>query len=148
MANINIHYNGLTGQRYNLTIDNGQTMTQLRAAIASNEQLGVANYENVSLLADISKSYVNNASDTLASIGAVTGSIFICKTLSTGTKQAKQEAKLAVATEKRHGDGVTSAAFYRTLKTADVNDLPTKYSGNNVVNNANSGGLKNGRPWS
>ena len=58
MANINIHYNGLTGQRYNLTIDNGQTMTQLRAAIASNEQLGVANYENVSLLADISKSYV------------------------------------------------------------------------------------------
>ena len=91
---------------------------------------------------------VNNASDTLASIGAVTGSIFICKTLSTGTKQAKQEAKLAVATEKRQADGDTTAAFYRTLKTADVNDLPTKYSGNNVVNNANSGGLKNGRPWS
>ena len=64
------------------------------------------------------------------------------------TKQAKQEAKLALATEKRQAYGDTTAAFYRTLKTASVNDLPTKYSGNNVVDNANSGGLKNGRPWS
>ena len=147
MANINIHYHGLTGQKYSLTIDNGQTLTQLRAAIATNEGLGVANYENVALLSDISKNYNNNASSTLASIGAVTGSIFICKTLSTGTKQAKQEAKLAVAEEKRQADGDTTAIFYRPLNTATINDLPTKYSGNNVTNNTNSGGLRNGRPY-
>ena len=148
MANINIKYHGLTGQKYSLTIDNGQTLTQLRTAIASNEGLAVGNYENVALLSDISKNFVNNASDTLATIGAVTDSIFICKTLSTGTKQAKQEAKLAVATEKKQADGDTSAQFYRAKNTASVNDLPTKYSGNNVVDNANSGGLKNSRPWS
>ena len=148
MANIDIHYHGLTGQKYNLTIDNGQTMTQLRAAIATNEQLALANYENVALLSDISKSFVDNPTDTLATVGAVTGSIFICKTLSTGTKQAKQEAKLAVAEEKRKADGDTSAQFYRALNTANINDLPTKYSGNNVVDNTNSGGLKDGRPFS
>lgn len=148
MANINIKYCGLTGQKYSLTINDSQTVTQLRTAIASNEGLAASNYENVALLSDVSKNYVNNPSDTLASIGAVADSIFICKSLTTGTKQAKQEAKLAIATEKRQADGDTNASFYRALNTADVNDLPTKYSGNNLTDNANSGGLKNGRPWS
>ena len=74
------------------------------------------------------------------------------------TKQAKQEAKLAKATAKRQGkvvarDGTISGSvdstkpYYRTNNVLDISELPTKYSGNTVVNNLNSGGLVVGRPW-
>ena len=55
------------------------------------------------------------------------------------TKQARQEAKLALATTKRAASGRRS--------TLNINDLPTKYSGNTLVNNPNTGGLVEGRPW-
>jgi hypothetical protein len=41
-----------------------------------------------------------------------------------------------------------SAPFYRTLNILDISELPTKYSGNTVVDNINQGGLVQGRPWS
>lgn len=74
------------------------------------------------------------------------------------TKQLKQEGKLAIAELKRQGytlniDGTvdsgpdTSAPFYRTLNVLDIDLLPTKYSGNAIVDNANVGGLVAGRPW-
>lgn len=56
------------------------------------------------------------------------------------TKQAKQEAKLALASTDRASTGRRSYL--------NINDLPTKYSGNLVVDNPNSGGLVQGRPWS
>ena len=56
------------------------------------------------------------------------------------TKQAKQEAKLALAATNRAADGYTRA-------TLDSSQLPTLYSGNSVVDNANTGGLVIGRPW-
>jgi hypothetical protein len=56
------------------------------------------------------------------------------------TKQAKQAAKLALATTERVATGRRS--------TLTINDLPTKYSGNTIVDNANAGGLRLGRPWS
>lgn len=58
------------------------------------------------------------------------------------TKQAKQQAKLAAAATKR----ANSTPVRRN--TLDINKLPTKYSGNNVVDNPNLGGLITGRPWS
>ena len=63
------------------------------------------------------------------------------------TKQAKQEAKLAAAETKRTAGGNTAAVAYRTLHTLDINLLPTKYSGNNLIDNPNAGGLQLGRPW-
>ena len=57
------------------------------------------------------------------------------------TKQAKQAAKLVLAQTKRQGSG----NGHRTLNTADVNKLPTKYSGNTTVDNP--GTLTQGRPW-
>lgn len=74
------------------------------------------------------------------------------------TKQAKQEAKLNVAQAKRQGkvvarDGTisgnkdTSKPYYRPLNTLDISELPTKYSGNSLINNPNSAGLIQGRPW-
>jgi hypothetical protein len=56
------------------------------------------------------------------------------------TKQARQAAKLALATTERAARGRRS--------TLTINDLPTKYSGNTIVDNANAGGLRLGRPWS
>jgi len=74
------------------------------------------------------------------------------------TKAAKQAAKLDIAQLKRKGytlndDGSiasgpdTSAVFYRVNNTYDLNLLPTQYSGDAIVDNANTDGLLDGRPW-
>ena len=56
------------------------------------------------------------------------------------TKEARQIAKLELAAVER------AAAGRRSVY--DLSELPTKYSGNSVVDNLNSGGLTFGRPWS
>ena len=61
-----------------------------------------------------------------------------------GTKQARQEAKIALAQAKRQATGTNG---YRANNIADVTELPTTYSGNDVVDNPNVGGLKQARPW-
>jgi hypothetical protein len=58
------------------------------------------------------------------------------------TKQQRQEAKLAAAAAKRAGETPARRS------TLDINKLPTKYSGNDVVDNPNPSGLLPGRPWS
>lgn len=75
------------------------------------------------------------------------------------SKQLKQEGKLAIAEAKRQGytvliDGTWSGnanvaqPFYRTLNTANISLLPTKYVGNVVVDNTADGNvLVQGRPW-
>lgn len=60
-------------------------------------------------------------------------------------KADRQLAKLNLAAINRAASGRTS--------TYDINDLPTKYAPgdndtNNVIDNPNAGGLKQGRPWS
>jgi hypothetical protein len=56
------------------------------------------------------------------------------------TKEARQKAKLDLAASNRAARG-NPRPYY------DANDLPTQYSGNTVVDNANTGGLILGRPW-
>ena len=74
------------------------------------------------------------------------------------TKALKQAAKLAKATAKRQGktvadDGTISGAidstknYYRARNTLDITQLPTQYSGDSLIDNANTGGLVEGRPW-
>ena len=64
-----------------------------------------------------------------------------------GTKQAKQEAKLALANADRAARNVVEPGRYADV-TADINQLPTKYdTDNSLIDNANTGGLKQGRPW-
>lgn len=74
------------------------------------------------------------------------------------TRQARLTAKLNLAQAKRQGkvvaaDGTISGSidptkqYYRALNTVDVNLLPTKYSGNTLIDNPNVGGLQNSRPW-
>lgn len=64
------------------------------------------------------------------------------------SKQARQEAKLDAAQTKRQAGGNVSAVAYRVLNTYNIDNLPTKFSGNTIVDNANAGGLIQGRPWS
>ena len=74
------------------------------------------------------------------------------------TKQLRQEAKLAIAEAKRQGktvadDGTISGSldstkpYYRTNNVLDITELPTVYSGNDIVDNPNVGGLEESRPW-
>ena len=74
------------------------------------------------------------------------------------TKEAKQVAKLNLASLKRQGytlnpDGTIASGpdpsknFFRSRDSYDITELPTQYSGNAIVDNPNSGGLVLGRPW-
>lgn len=56
------------------------------------------------------------------------------------TKEARQLAKLALAAQDRANAGYTKTNF-------DVDLLPTKYVGNDVVKNNHPNGLQDGRPW-
>ena len=62
-------------------------------------------------------------------------------------KKLRQEAKLAQANADRAARNVVEPGRYADV-TADINQLPTKYdTDNSLINNANTGGLKPGRPW-
>ncbi len=56
------------------------------------------------------------------------------------TKELRQKAKLELAASNRATDG-------NSRSTYDITQLPTQYDGNSVINNANAGGLVQGRPW-
>lgn len=60
------------------------------------------------------------------------------------TKQERQEAKLALAKAKREIVGTNG---FRARNAFDITQLPTQYSGNDLVDNPNVGGLIEGRPW-
>lgn len=62
-------------------------------------------------------------------------------------KELRQKAKLALAKTKRQAGGDDTKPYYRTNNDYDITRLPTQYSGNNVVDNANPGGLLPSRPW-
>jgi len=77
---------------------------------------------------------------------------------SLATKQAKQKAKLDIASAKRQGkvvaaDGTISGSadptknYARSRAYYDITQLPTQYNGNGITDNANTGGLVVGRPW-
>ena len=60
------------------------------------------------------------------------------------TKELRQVAKLELAQTKRQ---LTGTQGYRENRYYDLDLLPTKYSGDGIVNNPNLGGLQPGRPW-
>jgi hypothetical protein len=56
------------------------------------------------------------------------------------TKELRQKAKLALAATDRAADGNARATY-------DITQLPTQYDDNSIIDNANTGGLVQGRPW-
>ena len=138
MATIN--YWGLS-KKGTVTVNLTVTIDQLLTAIATDETLS-AEYYTISKLSDPSKSSLTygDSSTTLTAMGIVDGDVILCTTNQYGSKQERQEAKLAIAGKKR----LQTSRTY----TLTINNLPTKYTGNAVTDNANSGGLVDGRPWS
>ena len=138
MATIN--YFGLT-KKGTVTVAMTITIDQLIAAIATDEVLSTE-YYTVSAMNDFSKSSLTygDSSTTLTQLGLVDGGTVLCTTNQFGSKEERQVAKLAIAGKKRSLTSRTS--------TLTINNLPTKYIGNDVTDNANVGGLVAGRPWS
>ena len=138
MATIN--YWGLS-KKGTVTVNLTVTIDQLITAIASDEVLSTE-YYTVSSLYDPSKSSLTygDSSTTLTQLGLVDGGTVLCTTNQFGSKQERQVSKLAIAGKKRSLSSRTS--------TLTIDNLPTKYTGNAVTDNANSGGLVAGRPWS
>jgi len=138
MATIN--YFGLT-KKSTVTVALTVTVDQLITAIATDESLATE-YYTISKLSDPSKNSLTygDSSTTLTAMGIIDGDVILCTTNQYGSKQEKQEAKLAIAAKKRE---LTSRTY-----TLTIDNLPTKYTGNEVTDNANTGGLVAGRPWS
>lgn len=151
VANINITYKGLTGIRSALTIDDGQTMAQLRTAIIADEALSSAYYGRVSLHKNgLVIDSTDNAATTLASAGMVSGDMAIVSTAKQTTKEAQQVMSLAIAQLKRRGGNAAddTAPYFRTYNTYDINALSLKYAGNVPGNNAETyDPLQPRRPW-
>lgn len=64
------------------------------------------------------------------------------------SREQRQVAKLNLAADKRQAFAANASVSVPDSRyTYDLAELPTKYSGNVVVDNANSGGLIEGRPW-
>jgi len=80
--------------------------------------------------------------ETALGISLVNNDVFIATPIQAGlTKEQKQIQKLDIASKTRQADGNPRSTYTLT-------DLPTKYTGNNVTDNPNVGGLVDGRPWS
>jgi hypothetical protein len=139
MATIN--YWGLSGVKDSVTVALTITIDQLITAIATDEGLPT-DYYKISVLNNpaLNDTTYGDSSSTLTAIGIVDGDTILCTTHQVGTKQDRQIQKLEIAAKARAADG-------NARSTYDISQLPTKYSGNDIIDNPNVGGLINGRPW-
>ena len=138
MANITITVQSLlnTAVYNSYTIDNGQTINQLKTAINSARGFDSSWY-NIVL-----NEHVVSGSATLVSLGIVTGTILRTANIidRLATKELRQKAKLDLSALDRAADG-------NPRSTYDITELPTQYNNNAIVDNPNLSGLIEGRPW-
>jgi hypothetical protein len=138
MANITITVQSLlnTAVYDSYTIDNGQTINQLKTAINSAQGFDSTWY-NIVL-----NQRVVVGTATLASLGIATGTVLRTANIidRLATKELKQKAKLDLSQLDRAAEGNPRATY-------DITELPTQYSGNNIVDNPQPAGLILGRPW-
>lgn len=139
MASITIGVQSLlnTATYDSYTLSNASTVSTLKNFIASNASVSAAWYElyfNGQLLANanVLSSYGITANSQIRTANRI-GDL--------PSREDRQRAKLDLATLDRTAAG-------NARNTYDISELPTQYSGNTIVDNANSGGLIVGRPWS
>jgi len=144
MANITITVKGLTGRQIDITLSDATQLDGIPALIRAQEEesasLTDAMYGDVFLNTNPNINITNNGSDTLATLGFGTGTFLICKAAEGATLEARQLQKLEIASAKREFLGKSDFTY-------DITELPTKYVGDNVVDNPNPDGLLLGRPW-
>ena len=130
MALIDLEFKGLTGALAVINVDDTISMDSLLIEIATNEGIS-ASYYNISLEKDPS---VTEATPGPIAALVDEGDRIICTPDQSGNKEERQTQKLDIAAVKRSD-------------TYDITQLPTQYSGNDVVDNPNVGGLVDRRPW-
>ena len=147
MADIN--YWGLTGTKRSVTGITLSTATvdTLITAIATDEGLPT-DYYAWSLLSDPSKNSFTygDSSTKLSAMGIVDGDTVSCTPQQNESKQERQIRKLTIAEAKRKAFGDITKPYYRVNNTYDLTLLPDTYA-TAADDNANTGGLLNGRPW-
>ena len=138
MATINITVQSLLNTAvYDLQIvDTAGTIGDLKTAMETNFSYSATWFDLVF------NNQVLDTAQTIGSYGIVEGSQLRThnKISRLTTREDRQVAKLALAELDR--------AVSSKTNTLTINDLPTKYSGNTIVDNPNTGGLVQGRPWS
>ncbi len=138
MANITITVQSLlnAAQYDSYTIDNGQTINQLKTAIQTATDVDPTWYNIVFNNAVIS------GTSTLAAAGIVNGSELRTANIISrlATLQDRQVAKLELAQLER-------LELSNPYPYYDIDELPTQYDGNDIVDNPNPDGLIEGRPW-
>jgi hypothetical protein len=138
MANITITVQSLlnTAVYNSYTIDNGQTIDQLKTAINAARGFSSTWYDVVL------NQRIAAGGSTLASLGIVTGTVLRThsKISRLATKELKQKAKLDLAALDRVASGEARGTY-------DITELPTQYNNNATVDNPNGSGLIQGRPW-
>ena len=154
MANITVNFKGLTGIVGSVLIDESATLDALITAISTEEGLD-SNYYSISKegVPSASSNSYSDSSTTLddLNVNIGDGDRVICTPVQTGTKEYRQIQKLDIAQRKRTGGlagDSTQGPYYRPGNTYDRDKLPTKYTGDDVTDNPNVGGLLPGRPWS
>lgn len=137
MSLIDLTYKGLTGVYGSITgFDDTTTIDDLITAIAADEGLDT-NYYTISKVGDPSNTLsitYGDSTTTVAALGIVDSDVILCTTNQNGSREFRQKQKLDIAALKRSD-------------TYDITQLPTQYSGNDIVDNPNVGGLVEGRPW-
>jgi hypothetical protein len=138
MANITFTVQSLvnTAVYDSYTIDNGQTVNQLKTAINAARGYDSAWYDIVFGDAILS------GSATLAASGIVAGSAVRThnKIAHLDTREQRQKAKLDLAQ-------IDRAYSSNPRSTVDLTTLPTLFDDDDIVDNPNIGGLVAGRPW-
>ena len=138
MANITITVQSLINASvYNsYTIDNGQTVNQLKTAVNAARGFDSTWYDIVQ------NGSVVSGTATLSSLGITSGTALRThnKIARLTTRELRQKAKLDLAALDR-------VASSNARSTYDLTELPTQYNDNTIINNPNAGGLVQGRPW-
>jgi hypothetical protein len=150
MANINIKYKGLTGLLNDLTIDNGQTMTQLRTAIIADEGLQSYYYGRVSIHKNgLVKDSTDFSATTLVNAGIEAGDIItVSADRNQATRQKSQEMTLDIAHLNAPLVVIQQSLTIAVETHMMLQCLPTRYVGDTVTDNTGDGGnLTQGRPW-
>lgn len=149
-----VYYKGLTGIKDEVVVNLATTtIDDLITAIAADEGLPT-DYYHISLegTPSVNDIVYGDSTTTLNTIGFTDGCTVICTPDQSGSRERRQIQKLEIAQLKRRGtpgdDSSVTVGYYRQGNTYDRNKLPTKYSENTVIDNANPGGLLPGRPWS
>lgn len=137
MANITITVQSLINAAIydSYTISDASTVNQLKTAINNARGFDSAWYDVVF------NENVLSGTATLISLSIVNGSVLRThnKISRLATREARQVAKLNLAALDRAQSDRPS--------TYDITQLPTYYDGDDVIDNTNTGGLVEGRPW-